>query len=134
MKQALKALSALGIALVIVLAVRAYAFTVYTVPTDISQTLRRGDRVVVNRLSHVELRKGELVVFRRRGDVIGKVEAVPGDTVKIGARLYLVPWTCCSKCKCSDCRLYLVSMGRGWALVYRHQMIGRATKLFHLPF
>ena len=134
MKQALKALSALGIALVIVLAVRAYAFTVYTVPTDISQTLRRGDRVVVNRLSHVELRKGELVVFRRRGDVIGKVEAVPGDTVRIGSRLYLVPWRCCPKCKCNDCKLYLVNLGQGWTLVYQHQMVGRATKLFHLPF
>ncbi|MFQ7112963.1 S26 family signal peptidase [Hallella bergensis] len=134
MKQAIKALSALGVALVIVLAVRAYAFTVYTVPTDISQTLRRGDRVVVNRLSHVELRKGELVVFRRRGDVIGKVEAVPGDTVRIGSRLYLVPWRCCPKCKCNDCRLYLVNLGQGWTLVYQHQMVGRATKLFHLPF
>ena len=134
MKQALKALSAFGIALIIVLAVRAYAFTVYTVPTDISRTLRRGDRVMVNRLSHVEFKKGELVVFRRGGDVIGRVAAVPGDTVKIGSRQYLVPWRCCPKCKCNDCRLYLVNLGQGWTLVYQHQVIGRGTRLFYLPF
>lgn len=134
MKQAFKALSAFGVALIIVLAVRAYAFTIYTVPTDICQTLRRGDRVMVNRLSRVELRRGDLVVFRMGGDVIGMVEAVPGDTVRIGRQQYVVPSACCSGCKCNDCRLYLVSLGRSHTLAYRHRMIGRATKLFHLPF
>lgn len=134
MKQLLKALSALGIALIIVFAVRAYAFTVYTVPTDVCQTLRRGDRVLVNRLSRVDFKKGELMVFRNSSDFIGRVEAVPGDTVRLGMLRYLIPQTCCPRCKCDDCRLYMVSLGKGRTLVYRHQVVGRATKLFHLPF
>ncbi|MGI6242195.1 MAG: S26 family signal peptidase [Prevotella sp.] len=134
MKQALKALSALGIALIIVFAVRAYAFTVYTVPMDVSQTLTRGDRVLVNRLSRVEFRRGEMIVFRNSGDIIGRVEAVPGDTVKLGLLYYLIPQTCCPRCRCNDCKLYMVNVGQKRMLVYRHQVIGRATKLFHLPF
>jgi signal peptidase I len=134
MKQLLKAVSALGIALIIVFAVRAYAFTVYTVPTDVCQTLKRGDRILVNRLSRVEFKKGELMVFRNSSDFIGRVEAVPGDTVRLGLSRYLIPQTCCHRCKCEDCRLYMVNLGKGRTLVYRHQVIGRATKLFHLPF
>ena len=50
-----------GVALLIVVAVRAFAFTVYRVPA--ASVLRQGDRVVVNKLSHRNFHRGELIVF-----------------------------------------------------------------------
>lgn len=134
MRQAIKVLSALAVAMVVVLAVRAYAFTIYTVPTDISSQLRRGDRVLVNRLSRVDFRRGELMVFRAPGDVVGRVVAVPGDTIGLAGRRYVIPDICCSRCGCTDCKLYLVSLGHSETLVHKHQVVGRAVRLFHLPF
>lgn len=134
MRHFLKAVIALGIALLVVIAMRAFAFAIYTVPTDLSQTLKRGDRVMVNKLSHTELEKGQLVVFRKSADLIGRIEAVPGDTIDLGGRQYLIPQTCCERCACKDCKLYLVDLGNGKMLVYRHEVVGRAVRLFHLPF
>ncbi len=132
--QAIKALIALGIALIIVFAVRAYAFTIYTVPTDITTMLKRGDRVMVNRLSHASPKVGDLVVFHHHGELIGRVEALPGDTVRLGTNRYVIPKRCCDRCFCPDCKLYMVSLGSTQALVFKHQMVGKARRLFYLPW
>lgn len=49
MKQLLKFVAALCVALAIVLGVRAVAFTICTVPVDIGDKLHRGDKVMVNK-------------------------------------------------------------------------------------
>ncbi len=134
MKPALKAILTLVAALLVMLAVRAYLFTIYTVPADVDAELTQGDRVMVNRVSHAPLDRGDLVVFTQQADVIGRIEALPGDTITLDSTLFRIPTRCCDRCVAPDCRLYLVSMGKGKTLVYRHQMVGRATKLFHLPF
>ena len=67
MKQALKFLVALCVAIVILFAVRAYAFTIYTVPADLASVLRKGDRVLVNRMARDSFSRGDLVVFQRQG-------------------------------------------------------------------
>ncbi len=134
MKQALKAIFLLVAALLVVLAVRAYLFTIYTVPADVDSELIRGDRVMVNRLSHAVLDRGDLVVFEQGADVIGRIEAMPGDTLSLEGHQFRIPTRCCDRCVAPDCRLYLVSMGRAKTLVYKHQMVGCAKKLFHLPF
>lgn len=125
-----KVLVALGIALLVVFAVRALAFTIYTVPTDISPELKRGNRVVVNKLARTNVKVGDLVVFRKKEDYIGKVEAVPGDTVMLDTACYVLPQTCCAYCDCAECRLYMVSMGKQRVLVRRHEMVGKAYRLF----
>lgn len=134
MRQMVRALIAFGIALIIVFAMRAYMFTIYTVPSDISGMLRRGDRVMVNRLSHADLRVGDWVVFNKGESFIGRVEALPGDTMRVGGRLYAIPMKCCDRCLCPDCKLYLLNLGPSRTLVYKHQMVGKAHRLFHLPF
>ncbi len=134
MKQVLKTVLILGAALLVVLAVRAHFLTVYTVPVDLDQQLTRGDRVMVNRLSHASPVRGDLVVFRQQGDVIGRVTALPGDTITLDSTCFRIPTRCCNRCTAPGCRLYLVTMGRTQTLVYKHQMVGRATKLFHLPY
>ena len=66
MKQALKFLVALCVAIVILFAVRAYAFTIYTVPADLASVLRKGDRVLVNRMARDSFSRGDLDVFQPR--------------------------------------------------------------------
>lgn len=132
-KQVIRAFLALGIALAIMFAIRAFAFTIYTAPSDIGTMLRRGDRVMVNRLARAPLRKGNLVAYDHHGRMVGRVLALPGDTITVRGTRYLIPLQCCDRCTCPDCRLYLIDEGNHLALVYKHQMIGRAYLLFHLP-
>lgn len=134
MKQLIQAFIALCIALLVLLVVRAFAFTVYEVPTNINLVLKKGDRVMVNKLSHSDCRRGELVVFRDSGNMIGCVLAVPGDTVRVGRERFVIPMQCCKRCTSPDCKLYMMDIGAGRTLVYKHQMIGKAYRLFHLPF
>lgn len=140
LKQTLKFVLALAIALALVLVVRAFAFTVCRLPCDFSQTYRRGDRVMVNRLSRGDLRRGELVafctdsaavpcLFPSSGLTLGLVEAVPGDTIVLERRRFRIPLKCCRKCRCVDCKLYLVYTGKGRVLVHKHQLAGKAFRL-----
>lgn len=50
MRQFAKFVVALGVFVVILLAVRAFAFAIYTVPTDVAPSLRKGDRVMVDKV------------------------------------------------------------------------------------
>ena len=142
MKIAVKFLIALGLSLLLVWAVRTYAFTVFTVPAGgLPPQLKAGNRVIVNRIDCDFFDRGEVVVFRdsvtyqRRKIVaeayfIGRIEKLPGDTIRIDTVKYVIPTVCCKRCGCKDCRFYLLKTPTGQQLVHKHQMIGKAYKLF----
>ena len=142
MKIAVKFLIALGLSLLLVWAVRTYAFTVFTVPAGgLPPQLKAGNRVIVNRIDCDFFNRGDVVVFRdsvtyqRRKIVaeayfIGRVEKQPGDTIRIDTVQYIIPTVCCKRCGCKDCRFYLLKTPSGQQVVHKHQMIGKAYKLF----
>ena len=158
MKIAVKFLIALGLSLLLVWAVRTYAFTVFTVPAGgLPPHLEEGNRVIVNRIDCDFFNRGEIVVYadsvalplrnlgfnqsssqgfnHRRKRVIveyfiGQIEKLPGDTLCIGKASYIIPMECCKRCGCKDCRFYLLKTPAGEQLVHKHQMIGKAYKLF----
>ena len=170
MKIAVKFLIALGLSLLLVWAVRTFAFTVFTVPAGgLPPQLKAGNRVIVNRIDCDFFNRGEVVVFRdsvfapdknqaqsqvgnqaqnQAGNqaqsqaqprprkfvseayFIGRVEKLPGDTVRIDTASYIIPVVCCRRCGCKDCRFYLLKTPTGQQLVHKHQMIGKAYKLF----
>ena len=142
MKIAVKFLIALGLSLLLVWVVRTFAFTVFTVPAGgLPPQLKAGNRVIVNRIDCDFFNRGDVVVFRdsvtyqRRKIVaeayfIGRVEKLPGDTVRIDTVQYIIPTVCCKRCGCKDCRFYLLKTPTGQQLVHKHQMIGKAYKLF----
>ena len=64
MKIAVKFLIALGLSLLLVWAVRTYAFTVFTVPAGgLPPQLQAGNRVIVNRIDCDFFNRGDVVVF-----------------------------------------------------------------------
>ena len=150
MKIAVKFLIALGLSLLLVWAVRTYAFTVFTVPAGgLPPHLEEGNRVIVNRIGCDFFNRGEIVVYAdsvalpiynqglnprlKRVIVeyfIGRIEKLPGDTLRIGNASYIIPMVCCKRCGCKDCRFYLLKTPAGEQLVHKHQMIGKAYKLF----
>jgi signal peptidase I len=116
-----------------VLAVRAFLFTTYTVQVDIGHVLRKGDKVLVNKVQLEPIAKGTLLVFETphtRQPAIGQVVALPGDTITFVGQRYRIPTICCDRCACPDCRLYLLDIGRKQTLVHKHQILGRANKIF----
>ena len=132
--------------LLLVWAVRTYAFTVFTVPAGgLPPHLEEGNRVIVNRIGCDFFNRGEIVVYadsvalplrnQRRKNVfmvyfIGRIDKLPGDTLRIGKASYIIPTVCCKRCGCKDCRFYLLKTPAGEQLVHKHQMIGKAYKLF----
>ena len=146
MKIAVKFLIALGLSLLLVWAVRTYAFTVFTVPAGgLPPHLEEGNRVIVNRIGCDFFNRGEIVVYadsvalplrnQRRKNVfmvyfIGRIDKLPGDTLRIDTASYVIPTICCKRCGCKDCRFYLLKTPAGEQLVHKHQMIGKAYKLF----
>lgn len=156
--------------MLLVWAVRTFAFTVFTVPAGgLPPQLKAGNRVVVNRIDCDFFNRGEVVVFtdsvfapvENQGQIqvgnqaqnqagnqaqsqaqprprkfvseayfIGRVEKLPGDTVRIDTASYIIPVVCCKRCGCKDCRFYLLKTPTGQQLVHKHQMIGKAYKLF----
>ncbi|OUC91091.1 signal peptidase I [Streptosporangium minutum] len=69
---------------VVALLLQAFVFPTFRIPSEsMENTLREGDRVVVNKL-HGATERGDVVVFEGwpGGDTIKRVIAVGGDTVK----------------------------------------------------
>ena len=115
--------------LLVMLAVRAWAFTIYQVTTsDLHPEVRKGDRMIVNRLGHT-YDKGEYIVFGDQDAFIGKVLAVPGDTVSISGKDYLLPVRC-PLCGSSHHRYYMVSLGKQQTLIHQASIIGTARRLW----
>ena len=133
MMQQLRAwLLSLGIALLLVIVVRSFAFAIYRVPA--ASVLRQGDRVMVNMLAHGNYKRGQLIVFGTKEKHLGRIRALPGDTLTIAQKHFVIPMVCCDKCLCEHCYAYLVSTGSGQTLVPYHDIIGPASRLFYLPF
>ena len=176
MKIAVKFLIALGLSLLLVWAVRTFAFTVFTVPAGgLPPQLKAGNRVIVNRIDCDFFNRGDVVVFtdsvfapvknqgqsqaKAKGQsqagsqdqpqakgqslgqpqawkfvseayFIGRIEKLPGDTILIDTVQYVIPTVCCKRCGCKDCRFYLLETPTGQQVVHKHQMIGKAYKLF----
>ena len=61
---------------------------------------------------------------------IGRIDKLPGDTIRIDTVQYIIPTVCCKRCGCKDCRFYLLKTPAGQQVVHKHQMIGKAYKLF----
>ena len=162
MKIAVKFLIALGLSLLLVWAVRTFAFTVFTVRAGgLPPQLQAGNRVIVNRIDCDFFNRGDVVVFtdsvfapaknqakvkgqRQVGNqvqpnprkfvseayFIGRIEKLPGDTILVDTASFIIPMVCCRRCGCKDCRFYLLKTPTGQQLVHKHQMIGKAYKLF----
>ncbi|HBF05453.1 MAG TPA: signal peptidase I [Prevotella sp.] len=146
MKAAAKFVLALVLALLLAWAVRTYVFTVFSVPAGgLPPQLKEGNRVIVNRMNCDDFQRGEVVVFadsvvfQRKNQhrkiateayYIGRIEKLPGDTIRLDTLRYVIPTICCKRCGCKDCRYYLVKTSTGQQLVHKHQMIGKAYKLF----
>ena len=134
------------LSLLLAWAVRTYVFTVFSVPAGgLPPQLKAGNRVIVNRMNCDIFLRGEIVVFADSVAVqlknqsrrvatqfcyIGRIEKLPGDTIRLDTLRYVIPTVCCKRCGCKDCRYYLVRTSKGQQLVHKHQMIGRAYKLF----
>ncbi len=136
--------------MLLVWAVRTFAFTVFTVPAGgLPPQLKAGNRVVVNRIDCDFFNRGEVVVFTdsvfapvenqgqsqvrkfvSKAYFIGRIEKLPGDTILVDTVKYVIPTVCCRRCGCKDCRFYLLKTPTGQQLVHKHQMIGKAYKLF----
>lgn len=137
MRQILNFIIALCIAVIIVIAVHMFAFTIYTSPVTIGNSLRKGDHVVVNKFNRYgDFSRGELIVFTTKGEAphfsfleplqeIGLIVAVPGNIITVGKERYRIPYKCCDRCQCYDCCLYLVDTGNGRKLVHKHQVVGK---------
>lgn len=146
MKTAVKFLIALVLSLLLAWAVRTYVFTIFSVPQGgLPPQLKAGNRVIVNRIDCEKFGRGDVVVFtdtvvyqpknqhRKRvfeSHFIGRIEKLPGDTLRIDTMLFVIPTICCKRCGCKDCRFYLLKTPTGQQLVHKHQMIGKAFKLF----
>lgn len=150
MKIAVKFLIALGLSLLLVWVVRTFAFTVFTVPAGgLPPHLQEGNRVIVNRIDCDFFNRGDVVVFtdsvfapvKNEGQsqarkfvseayFIGRIDKLPGDTIRIDTVQYVIPTVCCKRCGCKDCRFYLLKTPAGLQVVHKHQMIGKAYKLF----
>ena len=148
--------------LLLVWAVRTFAFTVFTVPAGgLPPQLKAGTRVIVNRIDCDFFNRGDVVVFTdsvfapvkkqaqsqagsqgqsqaqpqarkfvSEAYFIGRIEKLPGDTILIDTVKYVIPTVCCKRCGCKDCRFYLLKTPTGQQVVHKHQMIGKAYKLF----
>ena len=140
-------------------AVRTCVFTVFSVPAGgLPPKLKEGNRVIVNRIDCDVFVRGETVVFSDSVDCpsppgssssgsassplkspeatspevffVGRIEKFPGDTIRLDSNSYIIPTVCCKRCGCKDCRYYLVRTASGMQLVHKHQMIGKAYKIF----
>lgn len=148
--------------MLLVWAVRTFAFTVFTVPAGgLPPQLKAGTRVIVNRIDCDFFNRGDVVVFTdsvfapvkkqaqsqagsqgqsqaqpqarkfvSEAYFIGRIEKLPGDTILIDTVKYIIPTVCCKRCGCKDCRFYLLKTPTGQQVVHKHQMIGKAYKLF----
>ncbi len=122
----------LVLALLVAWAIRTYVFTVFSVPAGgLPPQLKEGNRVIVNRIDCDVFDRGEVVVYTDSVNCfIGRVAKLPGDTLSLDTCRYVIPTVCCKRCGCKDCRYYLVRTANGAELVHKHQIVGKAYKIF----
>lgn len=128
----MKFLLALVVCLCLAWVIHAFALTVYAVSDNgLAPTMKRGNRVIVNRMATVSPQKGDFIVYNdSTRDCLAQVINLPGDTISLQGERYRIPEVCCDRCPSTDCRLFLVKTSAGYRLVYKHQIVGKAFRLF----
>lgn len=151
MRSTLKFLLALIVAFVLMFAFRALMFTIYNVDsTGMEPVFESGDRVMVNRWSYglrtggegifpygricrQQVEKGDLIAIDDSLGGVGLFEclALPGDTVKMQGRTFIVPSI--RNCARED-YYYVQTPGRGSRtpiFVPERSIIGRACLIVY---
>lgn len=127
MRHTLQFIGMMVAALLLAWGIRTYAFTLFRVNgPGVPPQLTTGDWVFVNRLSTATFAKGNWVVFNAEIPAIGRIDALPGDTILFRGNAYRIPPVCCNRCRCADCRLFLLTVENARRLVYRHEFLGKA--------
>jgi len=155
MRSTLKFLLALAIALLLMLAFRALAFTIYTVEGDgLEPEFSAGDHVMVNRWSYglrtgddsgwfgygricrQPVKRGDIVAYEdprdstSRSVLFGVIYALPGDTLRYKGNTELVP----GLKDCAEADYYWIKSineqnpidSRCLGLIHEQRIIGRA--------
>ena len=130
MRQALKSLLALLVAATVMMVIRAYVFTIYTVPVRLDDNVGKGDRVGVLHWLCSSPDSGDIVVYGDTVKTIGRIKAMPGDSITVKGTRYRIPEQCCKRCKSTDCHTFLIDTGHGETLIQKHEVLGKAWKLF----
>ena len=124
MSGTVKTLLIVAAAAVLLFLFRVSVCTIYTIPDNtLAPAVKQGDRVLVNRWSYglrvggndwisycriarKTVEKGDFIAFdapvssaAKRAIMMGRVVAVPGDTVKIDGQMYVIPRGC-QVCTC----------------------------------
>ena len=131
MRNAIKFILAVATAIILMLVVRAYAFTIYKVSnSNLNPVLKKNDRVLVNKLDRARFSHGDMVVFSADSSYVGVVNGVPGDTVTLDSTSYVLPERCgCQECECKERAMFLVWQGKENVLIHKDDIIGKAYKL-----
>lgn len=134
MRSLLRLILTFCVAAIGLMAFRSLAFAIYTVEGDrLEPTLKRGDRILVNRWSYglragskdgmfgygricrSPVRRGDLVAFDNpadstRGMFVCRCKALPGDTIRVGGQPYIIPGLI--NCAPENC-YWLEAIGKG---------------------
>ena len=131
MRDVLKFTVVLVAAVIVMLLVRTYAFSIYRVTSaDLEPRVMRNSRVMVNKFKRSTFQRGDLIVFRTDSSYIGVIEQLPGDTVMISNEEFVLPNNCsCHDCDCLENNCYLVNQGRGMTVVRQQEIVGSAFLL-----
>ena len=134
MRNAIKFILAVATAIILMLVVRAYAFTIYNIykvsNSNLNPVLKKNDRVLVNKLDRARFLRGDIVVFSADSSYVGVVSGVPGDTVTLDSTTYVLPERCgCQECQCKERAVFLIWQGKERALIHKDDIIGKAYKL-----
>jgi len=131
MRDVLKFTVVLVAAVIVMLLVRTYAFSIYRVTSaDLEPRVMRNSRVMVNKFRRSTFQRGDLIVFRTDSSYIGVIEQLPGDTVMISNEEFVLPNNCsCHDCDCLENNCYLVNQGRGMTVVRQQEIVGSAFLL-----
>ena len=130
MLNALKFIVSLAIAIVVMLIIRAYAFTICTASADnLVPGLNRGDKVFVNRLSRGSVDRGDLIVYGDSTLSISRVAAMGGDTIEVGGESFVINDHCSDACDCGACRSYLLVSGSDSIIISGNDIVGKAYTL-----
>lgn len=136
MKSVLKFALVLLLASAAMLAFSRHVAALYAVPCNgLAPSLQRGSRVVVVRSGAKHVAKGSVVIFRKgEAEYMGRVVAVPGDTIQVGREHYVLPlMRRCPRCGSTNCRHYLVE-GSGQKLLVRQNFIIGKARWSLFPF
>ena len=85
---------------------------------------------MVNKLDRMHLKRGQLVVFQQDSAYLGRVEAMPGDTVLLEGEPYILP-VCGgeTECSCQERSYYLINADGKQTFVAHSDIVGTAVPM-----